>query len=58
MNPWKDRSVLETRGARFIGSYLTSGLAGYEAGATTADNSERRRKESLGKVLDRISFPL
>ena len=45
-----------TGGAGFIGSHLTSALVNRGARVTVVDNLERGRKESLGRVLDRIKF--
>ena len=56
MNFWKDRPVLVTGGAGFIGSHLTIALVNRGARVTVVDNLERGRKENLGQVLDRIDF--
>lgn len=56
MNFWKDRPVLLTGGAGFIGSHLATTLVHRGARVTVVDNLERGAKGHLGKVLDHIHF--
>ena len=56
MNFWRNRSVLVTGGAGFIGSHLTTALVTRGARVTVVDNLERGTKGHLGKVLDHIRF--
>jgi|SaaInlV_165m_DNA_1040744.scaffolds.fasta_scaffold19747_3 nucleoside-diphosphate-sugar epimerase len=55
-NFWKDKRVLVTGGAGFIGSKLCELLVGAGSEVTVADNLERGTKENLSKVINDISF--
>lgn len=55
-NFYKDRSVLVTGGAGFIGSHLVPALVDCGANVSVVDNLERGRKEVLCNVLDHIEF--
>ncbi len=56
MNFWKDRSILVTGGAGFIGSHLTTALVHRGARVTVVDSLERGTKGHLRKVLNHIRF--
>lgn len=53
---WRDRRVLVTGGAGFIGSNLCETLVGLGAKIRVADNLERGKIEYLQEVSDRIEF--
>ncbi len=53
---WKDKNVLVTGGAGFIGSHLVEFLVDDGACVTVADNLERGRMENLDAVIDKIKF--
>lgn len=53
---WKNRRVLVTGGAGFIGSYLTELLVADGAVVTVADNLAHSRIENLAGVIDKIRF--
>ena len=56
MSFWKNRSVLVTGGAGFIGSNLTQRLVELGAKVRVLDNLERGKLEYLKDVLDQIDF--
>ena len=56
MSFWKNRFVLVTGGAGFIGSHLVTALVECGANVSVVDNLERGRKEVLGDVLDHVKF--
>ena len=53
---WKDKKVLVTGGAGFIGSNLVELLVSLGAQVRVADNLERGKKEYLSRALDNIVF--
>lgn len=56
MNFWKDKKVLVTGGAGFIGSHLVERLVAGGARVRVVDNLENSSLENLGKVKDKIEF--
>lgn len=54
MSFWKNKKVLVTGGAGFIGSYLTELLVGAGARVTVADNLKRGSKSRVQSVLKQI----
>ena len=56
MSFWKNRFVLVTGGAGFIGSHLVTALVECGANVSVVDNLERGRKEVLGDVPDHVKF--
>jgi GDP-L-fucose synthase len=56
MSFWKEKRVLVTGGARFIGSYLVKLLAEQQPDVHVADNLERGRLENLQSRWDDITF--
>ena len=56
MSFWKNRLVLVTGGAGFIGSHLVTALVECGANVSVVDNLERGRKEVLGDVLAHVKF--
>lgn len=56
MSYWKDKKVLVTGGAGFIGSYLTELLVGAEAKVTVADNLIRGSRSRIENVLNKINL--
>jgi nucleoside-diphosphate-sugar epimerase len=56
MSYWKDRRVLVTGGAGFIGTHLVTILAELGAEVRVADNLERGRQENLRAVIGQIDF--
>ena len=56
MSYWKNRKVLVTGGAGFIGSYLTELLVEEGAKVTVADNLVRGTKDRIKSVLDKIDL--
>ncbi len=53
---WKNKKVLVTGGAGFIGSYLVDLLLDDGAIVTVADNLSHSRIDNISHVLDRIRF--
>lgn len=56
MSNWKDRPVLVTGGASFIGSHLVDSLVELGAKVTVVDNLSSGRLENLSKSRSRITF--
>lgn len=56
MSFWKDRRVLVTGGAGFIGTNLVMRLVALGAKLRVVDSLERGRAENLAPLLDRIEF--
>ena len=56
MSFWKNKRVLVTGGAGFIGSYLTEHLVAEEAKVTVADSLVRGSKERLKGVIKKINL--
>ena len=56
MRFWKDKKVLVTAGAGFIGSYLVELLVSDGAKVTVADNLSRGSPERIEPVKDKIRF--
>jgi len=53
---WKDKQVLVTGGAGFIGSHLVDGLLKRGALVTVVDNLERGKAQNLQHCMDKITF--
>ena len=53
---WRDRKVLITGGAGFIGSNLTERLVALGSVVRSVDNLERGKLEYLGATIDQIEF--
>ena len=51
---WKDKKVLVTGGAGFIGSHLVKKLLDMECDVSVADNFSRGRRENIEPFLDKI----
>lgn len=51
---WKDKRVLVTGGAGFIGSHLVKKLLDMECDVSVADNFSRGRRENIAPFLDKI----
>lgn len=51
---WKDKKVLVTGGAGFIGSHLVKKLLDMECDVSVADNFSRGRRENIESFLDKI----
>jgi nucleoside-diphosphate-sugar epimerase len=51
---WKDKRILVTGGAGFIGSHLVKKLLEMECDVFVADNFSRGRRENIEQVLDKI----
>ena len=56
MNFWKNKKVLVTGGAGFIGSYLVELLVEDSAIVTVADNLERGNLDNLKDIKNKINF--
>ena len=56
MGFWKDKKVLVTGGAGFVGSHLVEILVGSEARVTVVDNLENGSLDNLRKVKNNIRF--
>src|SRR5262245_48150917 len=56
MSFWKNKKVVVTGGAGFIGSYLTELLVAEGARVTVADNLVRGSKDKIKDVLKKISL--
>ena len=56
MNYWKDKKVLVTGGAGFIGSYLSELLVEAGARVTVADNLCRGTRDRIETVLSKIDL--
>lgn len=56
MSYWKNKKVLITGGAGFIGSYLTELLVGQEAKVTVADSLTRGSRERIASILGQINL--
>jgi len=56
MEFWKNKRVLVTGGAGFIGSYLVELLVKKGSRVTVVDNLESGKKENLSSVIDSIEF--
>ena len=56
LEKFKDRSVLVTGGASFIGSHLVEKLVNLGAKVTVVDNLSSGRLKNLQSVLDKIKF--
>lgn len=56
MSYWKNKKVLVTGGAGFIGSYLTELLVGEGARVTVADSLIRGNRERIAAVIDKIEL--
>ncbi|MBI3312889.1 MAG: NAD-dependent epimerase/dehydratase family protein [Candidatus Omnitrophica bacterium] len=54
MSYWRDKKVLVTGGAGFIGSYLCELLVQEGAEVTVADNLVRGTKDRLDSILDKV----
>ena len=53
---WKNKKVLITGGAGFIGSHLAKNRLEDEAEVTCVDNLERGKKEYIKSILPHITF--
>lgn len=56
MNYWKNKKVLVTGGAGFIGSYLSEFLVAEGAKVTIADNLVRGSKDKIKSVLKKVKL--
>ncbi len=56
MSYWKNKKVLVTGGAGFVGSYLTELLVAEGARVTVADNLKRGSRERVASVLNSIDL--
>lgn len=56
MSFWKNKNVVITGGAGFIGSSLTKNLVAEGSRVTVVDNLDRGKVEFLDSVLDDITF--
>ena len=56
MSYWKDKSVLVTGGASFIGSHLVDRLVGYGANVRVADDLSSGKLENLDLSLSSVQF--
>jgi len=56
MNFWKEKHVLVTGGASFIGSHLVDRLVSLEANVTVADDLSSGRLENLHESIGKIKF--
>ena len=56
MSFWKNKKVLVTGGAGFIGSYLTEHLLAEGANVTVADSLVRGNRERLAGVIDKVAL--
>ncbi len=53
---WKNKTIVVTGGAGFIGSHLVKKLVNQEAKVVVVDNLERGKLLSLDSVIDRVGF--
>ena len=56
MNYWRNKKVLVTGGAGFIGSYLSELLVEAGAQVTVADNLNRGTKDRIRNILDKVEL--